>query len=71
VIETIGDLFQHFMVLLSAVLLICGGALSVLYALFWKEPQKENRPVSRSDSNYARFKKLAAQLLQPLNRVAK
>jgi hypothetical protein len=70
-IETAADLFGHFMVLISAVLLICGGALSVLYALFWKDPPKDNRPVSRGDSSYVRFKKLAAQLWQPLNRVAK
>jgi hypothetical protein len=70
-VETVADLFRHFMVLLSAVLLICGGALSILYALFWKDPQKDSRPVSRGDSIYVRFKKLAAQLWQPLNRVAK
>lgn len=70
-IETIADFFAHFMVLLSAVLLICGGALSILYALFWRDPQEDNRPVSRDDSIYVRLKKLAAQLWQPLNRVAK
>ena len=69
--ETVADLFRHFMVLLSAVLLICGGALSLLYALFWKNPQKDSRPVSSGDSIYARFKKVAGQLWQPLNRVAK